>query len=457
MISGWGYSTLRVPELQRLCEQRGLLAEGFKQLLVQRLEEQDKHRGLAAQAFAQTFISREQTGSVLPSVPLPVPPPPPVHTLGIQGDAVELNGAAHWKAQPPPQVPWRKQVPGQCDQPPSASVQGANGAVGSVVAQGTRAVHEELHGLNGSMPQGTQVKQLGAGHLKSWSSAVCSRPTAVKSMPAVAAQAAAAAAAASGPQKGRTTELTEEERILRGMLEFFVCSDIERVKSQTPLPIKYRDFIVSSFDVLQHRSHVHEVTATLPHSLVGKLQQTACQSSSELLTPQNDRMPSQLFAEARPPCPLPGAATTSPSQQQRVTSVSQMGANAASTTAPATFVSATARTQSDCTHGEKEATIPQICMSRKRPLEATGTREQTDLRETLRRKAEKVVDAQVALAQLLVQRDALAAQVRVVSQAIDQKAAESRRMREQLRQLSSDEDKQRNSLQAKVRLRTDAW
>jgi len=249
MVSGWCYSTLRVPELQRLCEQRGVLAEGFKQQLVQRLEEQDKHRGLAAQAFAQALISRERAGSVLPSVPLPAPPPPPLHTMGVPGDAVELNGAAHWKAQPPPQVPWRKQVPGQCDQPPVGIFQGTNGAPGSVVTQGTRAAHEELDGLNGTMPHGTQVKQMGEGHLKSWSSAVSRRPTAVKSMPAVAA-AAAAAAAAKEPQKECVTELTEEERSLRGMLEFFVCSDIERVKRQTPLPIKYRDFIVSSFDVL---------------------------------------------------------------------------------------------------------------------------------------------------------------------------------------------------------------
>jgi len=453
MVSGWCYSTLRVPELQRLCEQRGVLAEGFKQQLVQRLEEQDKHRGLAAQAFAQALISRERAGSVLPSVPLPAPPPPPLHTMGVPGDAVELNGAAHWKAQPPPQVPWRKQVPGQCDQPPVGIFQGTNGAPGSVVTQGTRAAHEELDGLNGTMPHGTQVKQMGEGHLKSWSSAVSRRPTAVKSMPAVAA-AAAAAAAAKEPQKECVTELTEEERILRGMLEFFVCSDIERVKRQTPLPIKYRDFIVSSFDVLQHMSHVHEVGATLPHALVGEVQQTACRSGSG--PPPGDQMPSQLPAEARLPSPLLEAAA-SPSQQQRVTPVPRIAATAAPKTAPASFVSNTVHTLTGGTRGEQEATITQICTPRKRPLETTRTGEQTDFRETLRRKGEKVVDAQVALAQLLVQRDALATQVRVVSQAIDQKAAESRRMREQLRHLSLEEDKQRSSLQAKVRMRTDAW
>jgi len=448
MVSSWSYSSLRVPELQRLCEQRGLVAEGFKQLLVQRLEEQDNHRGLEAQAFAQAFVSRQQAGSLLPSVPLPAAPAPLLHPPGIQGDVVELNKAAHFKAQPPPQVPWRKPVPGQFDQPAS----------GLVAAQG--AAQEELHTLNGTMPHGTQVKSSSAGHLKkSWTSAVPRRPTAVKSMPAVAA--AAAAVVSKEPQKGPATELTEDERILRGMLEFFVCSDIERVKRQAPLPVKYRDFIVSSFEVLQHKNCVHEDGAALPHVSAGELQQIACRSSGERLSSPSDWMPpQQLSAEAVMPPQLLEAATASPSQQQqRVTQLPPSPATAAATTTPASFKSAGVHTQSVPTPGEKEATITQISMPRKRALDAKGTGGQTgDLRETsLRRKAEKVVDAQVALAQLLVQRDALAAQVRVVSQAIDQKAAETRRMREQLRQLSLEEDKQRSSLQGKVQMRTDAW
>jgi len=133
-------------------------------------------------------------------------------------------------------------------------------------------------------------------------------------------------------------------------------------------------------------SHVHEVGATLPHALVGEVQQTACRSGSG--PPPGDQMPSQLPAEARLPSPLLEAAA-SPSQQQRVTPVPRIAATAAPKTAPASFVSNTVHTLTGGTRGEQEATITQICTPRKRPLETTRTGEQTDFRETLRRKEKR--------------------------------------------------------------------
>ena len=43
-------------------------------------------------------------------------------------------------------------------------------------------------------------------------------------------------------------ELTQDEKVLRGLLQFFVCADARRVPSEAPLNLKYRDLILTAFE-----------------------------------------------------------------------------------------------------------------------------------------------------------------------------------------------------------------
>ena len=43
-------------------------------------------------------------------------------------------------------------------------------------------------------------------------------------------------------------ELTQDEKALRGLLQFFVCADARRVPSEAPLNLKYRDLILTAFE-----------------------------------------------------------------------------------------------------------------------------------------------------------------------------------------------------------------
>jgi len=238
--------------------------------------------------------------------------------------------------------------------------------------------------------------------------------------------AAAAAAALSSPV---VTELTDDERTLRGMLQFFVCSDIQRRVHQTPLPMNYRDFISLAHEVLcyGHRPAVGSVEAPVVQLPVGVTSKTVAMSPDQML----------------PGPVVPKALMEVPAKMPPLHTLAKSGSQTLSSTVaeqrPADLV---------C------AADPALPSPRKRASETSDGLTRSDV---LRRKAERVVDAQVSLGRLLVQREALMAQMNVVRQALKQKAAEGKRLHEQLRLLSSAEEKHRENLQSRVRLRAEAW
>merc|ERR1712137_377239 len=77
--------------------------------------------------------------------------------------------------------------------------------------------------------------------------------------------------------------------------------------------------------------------------------------------------------------------------------------------------------------------------------------------EALRRKAEQVVDAQMTMDRLWARRETLAAQMEEVRLAKEAKTSERRRFAEQLRFLLEEEERLRERLRCKVRLRMDTW
>eukprot|EP00435_Cladocopium_sp_Y103_P035997 s1844_g9.t1 len=42
-------------------------------------------------------------------------------------------------------------------------------------------------------------------------------------------------------------DLTEDEKVLRGLLQFFLCADARRPSEDAPLNLKYRDLIMTAF------------------------------------------------------------------------------------------------------------------------------------------------------------------------------------------------------------------
>merc|ERR1712150_169865 len=75
--------------------------------------------------------------------------------------------------------------------------------------------------------------------------------------------------------------------------------------------------------------------------------------------------------------------------------------------------------------------------------------------DVLRQKAEQVVEAQIVISRLSARKVALATQLEAVRQAAREKAAEGKRMREQLQLLIAEEKNHCEQLRAKVRLQVD--
>lgn len=60
-------------------------------------------------------------------------------------------------------------------------------------------------------------------------------------------------------------ELTQDEKVLRGLLQFFVCADARRVPSEAPLNLKYRDLILTAFEAaVEDGATVAHETSLIP-------------------------------------------------------------------------------------------------------------------------------------------------------------------------------------------------
>jgi len=104
--------------------------------------------------------------------------------------------------------------------------------------------------------------------------------------------------------------------------------------------------------------------------------------------------------------------------------------------------------------GNTPAEVTQADVPRKRAAEAPDILNGGDI---LRRKSQQMVDAHIAVGRLVAQRAALVAQLEAVREASERKAAECKKMREQLATLHEAEEKCRERLQSRTDLRVGCW
>jgi len=58
-------------------------------------------------------------------------------------------------------------------------------------------------------------------------------------------------------------DLTEDEKVTRGLLQFFLCADARRPSEDAPLKLKYRDLILTAYEVALKRKNI-QVPGTRP-------------------------------------------------------------------------------------------------------------------------------------------------------------------------------------------------
>ena len=197
------YGPLRAPELRWLCSERGLSIHGFKQDLVARLSEQDQ-QGVESTSECtasglEPFRELEELAAQLTARP---------------ASPYTVNPRTAAKAKEPPPT---KAAGGHAGPPPQERQQ----------AQGPQPRQPIIVGPKASMPS--------------------MAPAQAKMPPAIPA---AVPVAPVVPPATNQPGLTEDERALRGLLEFFACSDVKTGEGKL-FASRYRDFVRTVFDFLQ--------------------------------------------------------------------------------------------------------------------------------------------------------------------------------------------------------------
>ena len=184
--------------------------------------------------------------------------------------ASELSGAAHWKAGPLPQAPWRTNA---CVPPKPSGVQ-------EIAAQSEASQLEGQLIVDRQVPHCTRIKQAAATQPRFLRYHGCPRPTARKSIPL------AAAAADIAPPSPVVPELTDDERTLQGLLQSLVCPDFPHSAHLTPLLINYHDFVSFAHEMLchEHRPKVESVDAPVMQLTVRGTPGTVAMSSNQFVS-----------------------------------------------------------------------------------------------------------------------------------------------------------------------------
>lgn len=481
-----GYSSLRVPELRGLCEQRGLPVDGFKQVLVQRLEAQDTEASRAA----ATQPSQTQTEVSMPSsIKCTKKPPWRVASEEATAVAKELAGEAHSKARaqvvpsPPPPAqplipvpPTVVAVPPPCPRPVAPPVQLgllADGTCGVSQPQlqnaGTPCVGPtlvvEMPAVREEKPvpagMGMQAKHPPVEQLL----AAPARPTAVKSMSVTApAKAVSVVAKTSSPDSlpsqapavqnppslstpaPTALDLTDDERTLRGLLQFFVCSDVQR--RVNPLSIKYRDFVSAAHDVIT-------APKVAPNAVVAA---PVPASKAPVAAVQQQTVPSTVAASVRTLPVMPPAAPPAPPAPQALHPLPPGAAAKAAPLAPQGSPPAVPSAAAPPgTVIEEPKPASSVSSQAKAPAKRPAEPQQAPAREeALRRKAEEIMDSHLKVSHLMARREALTAQLHSMQEAVALKAAERRKLQEKLTSLSAEQEQRRERLRTKVLHRADA-
>jgi len=202
-----GYGPLRAPELRWLCSQRGLSPYGLKQDLIARLDEQDQQGVVSSsECFSpglEPFRELEELAQKLAANPRVAATP---------------KTPAKAKTSGPMLAPMAPMAP----MAPKAPV---------MAPTSLPVVPARLAPISPTLP-------VPAGE--------------VPSSPSMPSMGVAPAQAKMPPQPGPGQQgLTKDERALRGLLEFFACSDVKNSGGTNLFACKYRDFVRTVFDVLQ--------------------------------------------------------------------------------------------------------------------------------------------------------------------------------------------------------------
>lgn len=327
-----GYRALKVPEVRRLCQERGLPTEGTKNELIARLETQ-----------AEPQVAIESQVQDTPKAP----------------DESQTHDTNQAQAATPA-------VPAQASEPP-ATVQPLAGEVSETPAT--------------------------------------ARP----------APATSAVANATSASSGTSVELTKDERALRGLLQFCVCSEVRRQSNEEMrLNMKYRELISTCFDVIKDTIPVTAAavssTTPVPSDWAGvstSIAEAKVDSRSPNEHPSSTDAPAKEHDAPRPARSLEGRERLKQQllakQQELAQQVQLLRKRAAATVAVSAFVAPVSGTAVTSVQSGPEASAP----STSRLSVPDSSESHEDRERALKRKWEECIDATIETERLQARKDAL--------------------------------------------------
>eukprot|EP00931_Biecheleriopsis_adriatica_P027505 TRINITY_DN16544_c0_g1_i1.p1 TRINITY_DN16544_c0_g1~~TRINITY_DN16544_c0_g1_i1.p1 ORF type:complete len:445 (-),score=91.92 TRINITY_DN16544_c0_g1_i1:128-1462(-) len=417
-----GYGPLRVPELRWLCDQRGLSSQGPKKDLLLRLQDQDEE------------------GRPVPLAAMHPPSLEPREELERLAEELASNGTG--AALPSPGEHARKALK-------------ASGMLPGPGTDSSRPGHgQATPGLSSKAAMPVPPSQAATPEPSS-------REAPVQGKPAAAA-------------------LTEDERTLRGLLEFFVCSDVQRKGQPSLLQSRYRDFVREAYDALFASAGAPPATASLASTASvaataaaaayaeerarSSTETAKCQSIHQRHNEQQQSSHPQPQHEASHPesqkrqLPRPNVRAQTlnkPMEQQADEQTNQQimpSREQCSAQNKQPHHQPAQQQQQPLQQSQPQPASQQANASQKRPVNSKETRD-----NAVRRKVDQVVEAQELVCRLQTRYDATLMELEAIRQAIQDKAESIQCFRQQLQLLYEAEEGQCKELADKARLKMDEW
>jgi len=271
------YNNMRVPQIRRLCDLRGLPSQGLKSSLVAQLVEYDlrQQKGIVA--------SSAEAGVVAGDISVSAEPPVASVSQGVtkpKPSTTPVQPSAATSVATPVAAPLS--VPSTV-QPALQAAPGAGARPAAPCVPSTTLQPQVPVTAFEPVPKSASSMEVPANRTKSPQRPVAPRrsggvPTAVKSVATRKVSNGSMACAREPHGKPPTTDLTEEERNLRALLQFCICADVRRPSaSQAPLGLRYRELIITAYDAVSTGNNCSQ--ASLPAFVAG-LQSSSSPASS---------------------------------------------------------------------------------------------------------------------------------------------------------------------------------
>lgn len=435
VADGAGYRALRTPELRRLCGQRGLCTDGFKKDLVQRLEEADSLAN--AEQQGQEFPPeqppvQEQLAAADGSpmvIPMAAVPAMPLAAGCLPQPPLAKNGAGPQAAPPPSFAPRFMPLPSLVSSEDSARAPTAASLDDAVFPVPKRP-----------RPTAVKSKQPAPPWTATGGSEVQMQPPSDEALAASAPSAAAALAMVpppgafakpladpTGSAPKRRPEMPAEAPVFGAVPKHLALG----ANAGPPPPAQPRQPLAPQQPAPQQPPPQQPIPVLLQPALL-------VPGAFAKHSPQQPAPQQQQPALQQP-------AVQQPAAQQPPPAISSQRALASEASAPPAGTTAKAASASGPPPAAPAAAPSEVReLARKRP--AADAMENRDIRQ----RAEQVADAAMAVSQLLARREALAAQLEEVRQAVERKAAEGSKLRERLQALGEEERRQSSQLRDKA-------